>query len=51
MNYLLTLFSCHLGGYKEFPDLKSAAQIFITQFRERKFGTMVLDKDLLSVSL
>lgn len=32
------------------PDFKSAAQHFINQFRLAKFGTIVLDKDLLDVT-
>lgn len=35
------------GTYKEYPDFKSAAQIFLMLFRSTQFGKILLDKDLI----
>ncbi|XP_046464460.1 mitochondrial GTPase 1-like [Daphnia pulex] len=35
------------GTYKEYPDFKSAAQRFLSEFRSTNFGKILLDKDLL----
>jgi len=36
------------GSYREKPDFKACAQIFLNHFRHKDFGPILLDKDLLN---
>lgn len=35
------------GAYRDYPDFKSASQVFLSRFRRKEFGQIILDKDLI----
>lgn len=48
--FMISVHSClfRTGAYREYPDTKSSAQIFLSHFRRTAFGRILLDKDLIN---